>query len=312
MANQVAVTVFGFPIYWYGLLIALAVALGIVVASLREKRLGLKKETTVDFLLLALPLAVICARAYYVLFAWPSYAAHPLSIFNLREGGLAIYGGMIGGLLAAVLFAQRRHISLAALLDLCAPSLVLGQAIGRWGNFFNQEAYGIALSNPSLHFFPLSVFIEADGLWHAATFFYESAWCAVLFVLLMVLEGKGTLRRQGDLFAAYLFLYGLERTIVEGLRTDSLMFFSLRVSQWLSILLVLLALIWFLKEGRLTSGRILWGITALLSLAALLLCLIFDLFIGQLLSACCLIAAGMLFYKSLPTRSPQNEKESCD
>lgn len=307
MANQVAVRIFGFPIYWYGLLIALAVVLGIVIASLREKKLGFKKETTVDFLLLALPLAVVCARAYYVLFAWPSYAAHPLSIFNLREGGLAIYGGIIGGLVAAMLFARHRHISLAALLDLCAPSLVLGQAIGRWGNFFNQEAYGIALSNPSLHVFPLAVFIEADGLWHAATFFYESAWCAVIFVLLMVLEKKACLRRRGDLFAVYLFLYGLERAVVEGLRTDSLMLFSLRVSQWLSILLVLLALIWFLKSGRLTAKRALWGTAALLALCVLLLCLARGLFIGQLISACCVMAAGMLFY-----RSPQIEKESCD
>lgn len=111
MVNQVALNLFGFPIYWYGILIASAVVLGVIVASLREKRLGFKKDTTLDFLLLALPLAVISARAYYVIFAWQSYAAHPLSIFNLREGGLAIYGGVIGGLLAAFLFKiGRAHV----------------------------------------------------------------------------------------------------------------------------------------------------------------------------------------------------------
>ena len=301
MVNQVALNLFGFPIYWYGILIASAVVLGVIVASAREKRLGFKKDTTLDFLLLALPLAVICARAYYVIFAWRSYAAHPISIFNLREGGLAIYGGVIGGLLAAFLFSRYRHISFAALVDLCAPSLVLGQAIGRWGNFFNQEAYGAAVENPALRFFPAAVFIEADGLWHYATFFYESAWCFIVVAVLLLLEGRGCVRRRGDLFAMYLFLYGAERAVVEGLRTDSLMLLSLRVSQWLSILFMLGALIWFMRGYRVTRRRGVLCALAVLGGAALFIFMLAGAFIGQIISAALIAAAGVLLYISPAT-----------
>ena len=248
--SRIAFSIFGFPIYWYGLLIAVGLLLGVLCASLREKRLELKKDTTLDFMLLALPLALICARAYYVAFSWESYADHPLSILNLRQGGLAIYGGVIGGVLAGLIYAKWKKISFGALADLCAPSLALGQAIGRWGNFFNQEAYGVALENPALQRFPIAVFIEADGLWHAATFFYESAWCFLVFAALLWLEHRGVFKRHGDLFAAYLFLYGAERVLVEGLRTDSLMLGSIRVSQLLSGALMLGALLWFALRGR--------------------------------------------------------------
>jgi len=245
-SNRVAFSILGFPIYWYGLLIALGLLGGVVCAALREKRLGVKRDTTLDFLLLALPVALVCARAYYVAFSWSSYAAHPLSVFNLREGGLAIYGGVIGGVLSALIFSRRRKISFGTLADLCAPSLALGQAVGRWGNFFNQEAYGAVLSDPALHFFPVAVLIEADGMWHAATFFYESAWCLIVAVVLLSAERRGAFARRGDLFAAYLFLYAAERIVVEGLRTDSLMLGPIRVSQLLSAALMLGVMLWLL------------------------------------------------------------------
>ncbi|MBQ8954925.1 MAG: prolipoprotein diacylglyceryl transferase [Clostridia bacterium] len=249
-SSRVAFSVFGFPIYWYGLLIAVGLLLGILCASLREKQLGLKKDTALDFMLLALPAALVGARIYYVAFSWESYAAHPLSVFNLREGGLAIYGGVIGGVIAALIYAKWKKVSFGALADLCAPALALGQAIGRWGNFFNQEAYGVVLENPALQRFPLAVYIEADGLWHAAAFFYESAWCFLIAALLLCLERRRVFKRRGDLFAAYLFLYGLERVLVEGLRTDSLMLGPIRVSQLLSGALMLGSLMWFLLRGR--------------------------------------------------------------
>ena len=295
--DRVALRIFGFPVYWYGALIALAVLLGVACAAVREKKLALPRDTTLDFLILALPLALIGARIYYVAFSWDSYASDPLSVFNLREGGLAIYGAVIGGVLAALLFSARRRIPFGTLADLCAPSLALGQAIGRWGNFFNQEAYGTVVSNPAMQFFPVAVYIEADGLWHAATFFYESAWCLIVFAALLALERLKALKKPGELFGAYLFLYAAERIVVEGLRTDSLMLGHIRVSQLLSGLLMLGVLVWVLARYRAGKRQIAVFLLAPAALCALFLCVHFGFFAGQIISAAAVVAAGVFLYK---------------
>ena len=295
--SRVAFRVLGFPIYWYGLLIAVGLVLGALCATLRENRLNLKKDTAVDFLLLALPMAIVCARIYYVVFEWSSYADHPLSIFNLREGGLAIYGGVIGGVLAAILYSKRKNISFGTLADLCAPGLVLGQAIGRWGNFFNQEAYGVALTDPALKRFPLAVYIQTDGLWHAATFFYESAWCFAVFAALLLLEKRRFMKRRGDLFAAYLFLYAAERVVVEGLRTDSLMLGGLRVSQLLSAALMLGVLLMVLLRERPRGKKSLaLFCAAACALAALVVCVHLATLSVQVVLAASVILLGATFY----------------
>lgn len=233
-------TVFGFSIRWYGVLIALGVLGAVLLAWFREQRLGLKKETTLDLALICVPVGILCARIYYVLFSWEYYAAHPAEILDIRGGGLAIYGGVIGGVLAGWIYSRVKKVSFGTLTDLVAPGLAFAQAVGRWGNFFNQEAYGAAVTNPHLQFFPLSVYIEGSG-WHWATFFYESLWCALICIFLLIAERRGFFKRKGDTFLWYLFLYALERCLVEGLRTDSLYIGPLRVSQLLS-LTVLLAL----------------------------------------------------------------------
>ena len=217
----------------YGLLIAGAMALGVYLCARQEKRLGLPKDTAVDFALWVLPAAVVGARLYYVAFQWPVYAADPVRILYLWEGGLAIYGGVIGGAVSAFIFSRVKKISFAALADMAAPALILGQAIGRWGNFVNQEAYGRVISDPALQFFPLAVF--ADGAWHMATFFYESLWDLIGFWLLWL--NRKRVKVQGNLFLGYLVWYGLGRAVIEGFRTDSLMWGSVRVSQALSVLL---------------------------------------------------------------------------
>lgn len=223
---------FGFiPIY--GLLIAGAIGLGVYLCSRQEKELGLPKDISVDFALWVIPAAIIGARLYYVAFQWEVYAAHPLHILYLWEGGLAIYGGVIGGAVGAFAFSRIRKISFGALADMVAPALILGQAIGRWGNFFNQEAYGRLMENPVLQFFPLAV--QIGGQWHMATFFYESLWDFIGFWILWL--NRKRVRHRGDLFLGYLCWYGLGRAFIEGLRTDSLMLGSFRVSQVLSILL---------------------------------------------------------------------------
>lgn len=221
----------------YGLLIAAAIGIGALLCGREEKRLGLPQDTTVDFALWVVPAAIIGARLYYVAFRWALYAPDPVRILKIWEGGLAIYGGVIGGAIAAFVFARVRRLPFATLADMVAPALILGQAIGRWGNFFNGEAYGNPITDPAWQFFPVSVY--ADGAWHQATFFYESCWDLAGFILLWGIRKK--LKTPGSLFLLYLCWYGLGRTVIEGLRTDSLTLGPVRVSQALSAVLVIAA-----------------------------------------------------------------------
>ena len=217
----------------YGLLIAIAIALGAFLCYRQEKRLGLPQDTTVDFALWVVPAAVIGARLYYVAFQWEAYREEPLRILRVWEGGLAIYGAVIGGALAVFLFARVKKLSFATLGDMVAPALILGQAIGRWGNFVNGEAYGRLIENQALQFFPLAVYVGEE--WHMATFFYESLWDFIGFWILWMNRKRVTAR--GNLLLGYLCWYGLGRMVIEGFRTDSLMWGSFRVSQVLSAIL---------------------------------------------------------------------------
>jgi phosphatidylglycerol:prolipoprotein diacylglycerol transferase len=194
----------------------------------------------VDFALLATPLSIIGARTYYVIFQWEQYRDNPISALYVWQGGIAMYGCIIGGIIAALIFAKWKKIPLLELLDISAPSLVLGQAIGRWGNFFNQEAFGIPLANESFQFFPFMVYIQSVeksvyGPWRTATFFYESMACFAIFIFLMIYKNKS--KQRGNVFISYAFFYGIARSLIEGLRTDSLYIGPLRVSQILSVVL---------------------------------------------------------------------------
>lgn len=237
--TSTALHLFGLTIHWYGLIIALGIILGVILAMSREKKLGLPKETTLDIALIGVPAAIICARLYFVIFSWDLYADDPISALYIWEGGMAIYGGIIGAMIAGWIYARIKKIPFLRLADLAAPSFALGQCIGRWGNFVNQEAYGAAVHASWQQFFPFAVFINRTGQWHYATFFYESLWCGVIVILLLTAERKHLFRRAGDIFFSYALLYGLERSLVEGLRTDSLYLGSFRVSQLISLVLML-------------------------------------------------------------------------
>lgn len=241
-------------LHYYGMLIALGVLLGVFLAMKRESRLGLAKDTTIDLALVGVPAALVGARLYYVAFSWDFYKDDLWKILSVREGGMAIYGGVLAALLAGWIFSRVRKVPFASLADLAAPSLALGQAVGRWGNFVNQEAYGYAVTDPALCRFPIAVFIEADGRWHLATFFYESAWCFLIVAFILLMERKGRLCRPGDAFLWYLLLYGAERAVVEGLRTDSLMLGPVRVSQLLAALLALGSLTALILRARRKKG----------------------------------------------------------
>lgn len=232
----------GLNITWYGVIIASGLLLGVLLAALRAKKRGWSPDLVFDFILLALPLAVIGARLYYVAFEWDQYAGNLLKILAVNEGGLAIYGAVIGGFLAAFIFSRATKFPFLRLLDLVIPSLILGQALGRWGNFINQEAFGALIVNPRLQFFPLAVYIRSLGEWHQATFFYESFCNCILLAVALLLGRKKP--KDGTLLATYFIGYGVARAVIEGLRTDSLYLFgSIRVSQVLSAALVLVGIL---------------------------------------------------------------------
>ena len=243
--NPVAFTMLGLPVRWYGIMIALGVLFATIVASAREQRLGLKKDSAATLILIVIPVAIVCDRLYYVAFSWDMYRDNPLEILNLRSGGLALYGGLIGGILSGVLYARASHLPVSRMCDLAAPAIAIGQAFGRWGNFFNQEAYGAPIANPALHFFPVGVYIDAEAGWFYATFFYESLWCLLLCGALLLAEHRGWFRRPGDTLLWYGFGYALERVAVEALRTDSLYLGPVRISQLVSALMLLAIALWF-------------------------------------------------------------------
>jgi len=243
--NRLAITnlfgIQGLNIAWYGVIIACGLLLGIWLATYRAKKRGWSSDLVLDFILLAVPLAIIGARAYYVAFEWEYFSAAPAKIIAINEGGLAIYGAVIGGFLAAFLFSRAAKFPFLKLIDLVIPSLILGQAMGRWGNFINQEAFGALVTNPNLQFFPLAVYIQSLGEWHQATFFYESFCNTILLVITLLLGRKGV--KDGTLLATYFIGYGTVRAVIEGLRTDSLYLFgTIRISQLLSALLVLVGI----------------------------------------------------------------------
>ncbi|MGN0802649.1 MAG: prolipoprotein diacylglyceryl transferase [Candidatus Faecivicinus sp.] len=237
--SRTAIELFGLSVHWYGVLIVTGIALGAALAMARERWMGLPKDTALDLALVCVPAAIVGARLYFVAFSWDQYAGGPWwRIFAVWEGGMAIYGGVIAGVLAGWLYARAKKLSFWKLTDLVAPCIPLGQAIGRWGNFINQEAHGAQVLNPALQFFPVSV--EIGGAWYYATFFYESVWCFLIVAALLIAERRSRFRRDGDAFCAYVYLYALERGVVEGMRTDSLMLGGLRVSQGLSLLMALI------------------------------------------------------------------------
>ena len=246
--DPVAFEIFGRPVYWYGILIATGVLIGIYLAMGYARRLKFDPEMILDFALLAIPFAIVGARLYYVVFQWEIYKHNPIDMFKIWEGGLAIYGAVIGGIVAAMIFLRWRKVNFWDLVDIVSPSLILGQAIGRWGNFFNQEAYGRLVTDKAWQWFPFAVYIEAKREWHMATFFYESMWNLLVFIFLMYYRKRR--KRPGDIFLLYLLLYSCGRIVIEGLRTDSLYWGPFRVSQLLAGLLIAFSIIMLVVRRR--------------------------------------------------------------
>jgi phosphatidylglycerol:prolipoprotein diacylglycerol transferase len=246
--SRVAIDLGVLQIHWYGLIIGVGVLLGLLLAIRESERRGLHKELFIDLILFAVPIAIICARIYYVVFQWEYYSQNPGEIIKIWNGGIAIHGALIGSVLTTIVFAKVRNVSFWKLVDIAAPSLLLGQAIGRWGNFINQEAHGGAVTRSFLENMHLPPFIidqmYINGAYYHPTFLYESLW-NLLGVILLLLLRKVNLRR-GEIFLSYLVWYSIGRFFIEGLRTDSLMLTeTLRIAQVISLVLIVVAIALF-------------------------------------------------------------------
>ena len=245
--DPVAISIGPIKIYWYGIIIALAMLIGISLATKEAQKLGLEEDTMVDMALWAIPIGFIGARLYYVLFKWDYYIQNPSEIIAIWNGGIAIYGGLIAGGLAVYWFARRKKMTLTLLLDILAPSVLLAQSIGCWGNFINQEAHGGPVTRQFLENLYLPEFIinqmNINGTYYHPTFLYESLWSLVGFALLLLLRNKNQFLRQGEVALSYVIWYSAGRFFIEGMRTDSLWIGDfLRVSQGLSLVLFVAAL----------------------------------------------------------------------
>lgn len=239
---------FGFlKIRWYGALIALAILLGTFLALKEVRKKNIDEDQFMNALLVSIPSAFIGARLYYVAFNWDYYRLYPAEIPAVWHGGLAIHGGIIGAFLSAWIVLKYYRIEFLQVADLAAPSLILGQAIGRWGNYFNQEAYGYE-ADPSQ--IPWAMWI--DGAYRHPTFLYESIWNLVIFALLIFVREKYK-PRDGFIISLYLIAYSTGRFFIEGFRTDSLMLGPLRMAQLSSLIFIFLGLvllIWTKKKGK--------------------------------------------------------------
>lgn len=231
----VAFTLGSLTVKWYGIIIATGVLVAVLIACYNAKLKGYSKDFPYELLLWCFPLAIIGARVYYIIFSGQSYTfAEAIAIWN---GGMAIYGGIIGGLIGLILYSVIKNKNLLQITDIVAPSLIIAQAIGRWGNFANQEVYGQVVTDSAQQWFPFAVYIESLGEWHYAMFFYESMLCLIGFILLMFLFKKT--KSCGIVTATYLIFYGIERFILEGMRQESEILFisgtKIPVSQVVSV-----------------------------------------------------------------------------
>jgi phosphatidylglycerol:prolipoprotein diacylglycerol transferase len=241
--NPIAFTILGLAIRWYGILIASGMLVGVLICKYTCRIKNISFDRLLDILIIVLPAAVIGARLYYVIFELDYYRYNPSEIFNIRQGGLAIHGGVILGALTALIYTRIKKLNFIDYADAAAPSLIVAQAMGRWGNFFNQEAHGGPVSKEFISHFPgfiqRGMFI--DGQYYQPTFFYESLWDLFVFLILLTILRKTS--RPGLTAATYLGLYSIGRFFIEGLRTDSLMLGSFRVAQLVSLTGVL---VWIL------------------------------------------------------------------
>ncbi|PTE42329.1 prolipoprotein diacylglyceryl transferase [Staphylococcus equorum] len=243
--NPIALELGPISVRWYGIIIAVGILLGYFIAQEGVKRIGFDTDTLVDIIFWSAIFGFIMARLYFVVFQWPYYIQNPVEIPMIWHGGIAIHGGLIGGFVTGIIICKQKNINPFQIGDVIAPSMILGQGIGRWGNFMNHEAHGGPVSRTFLENLHIPDFIinnmYINGKYYQPTFLYESIWDILGFVILILLRKH---LRIGDTFCLYLIWYSIGRFFVEGMRTDSLMLTSdIRVAQLMSIILIIVGIV---------------------------------------------------------------------
>lgn len=228
---NIAFELFGIPIYWYAILIVSSMIMAIIWCKFHDGRYNIKFDDLLDLAIIMLPVAIICARLYYVVFSLDYFMENPSEIFKIKNGGLAIYGGIIGGLIVIAIYSKIKKMKIFDITDYIVPVVAFCQSIGRWGNYINIEAYGYETN------WPIRMEIVEQGItkYVHPTFLYESICTMIIFIVLSILGKKR--KFSGEITYLYIIFYSFIRFFIEGLRTDSLMFYNCRISQVLSLVL---------------------------------------------------------------------------
>ena len=252
--NPIAFEIFGLPIRWYGIIISMGVLAAMSLIYILAKKKDLNYDTIIDAFLITFPISIVGARLYYVAFEYQNYHSF-MEVINIREGGMAIHGGVIAALLSGYVFARYKKINFLKYVDVIMPGVILAQAIGRWGNFMNQEAHGGPVTKEFISKFP--EFIQngmlIKGTYYHPTFLYESIWNLLVCLILVYILIKKKEGKDGIILGGYMILYSIGRFFIEGLRTDSLMFMGLRTAQMVSligIILGIILIIWVNKSNK--------------------------------------------------------------
>lgn len=244
--NRVAFTIFNIDIYWYSICILIGIIVSYFLITKESKKHNINQEFISNLIFYSILIGILGARLYYVIFNISYYASNPIEILDIRNGGLAIHGGLIAGTIFIYFYTKKHNINFIRILDIIVPSLLIAQGIGRWGNFFNQEAYGSMTTLNTLKQIGIPNFIikgmNINGNYYFPTFYFESGWCILGFILLLIIRRKKELK-LGKLTGLYLIWYGVGRFFIESLRTDSLMLFSLKMAQLVSILGVIIGIV---------------------------------------------------------------------
>ena len=244
--NRVAFNIFGFNVYYYSLCILLGVIVAYILITREGKKQGLPKEFISDLIFYTLIIGILGARVYYCIFNLDYYLANPSEILKIYNGGLAIHGGVIAGLIFVYFYTKKKNVSFIKILDIVAPAVIIAQSFGRWGNFFNQEAHGGITTYQNLKNMHIPEFIingmHIEGKYYYPTFFFESIWCLIGFIILMIARKNKNLRK-GFQIGFYFIWYGIGRFFIETLRTDSLMFFGLKIAQIVSLIGIIIGII---------------------------------------------------------------------